>query len=281
MSFTTGHALPATVVDNAEVAGRVGVDADWIFERSGIRERRFLGEGESLLDLAERAARQALENAGPVDRVVVASSTDSDLAPRLAHRLGLSCGAFDVNAASAGFVHALALVDRPTLVVGAEALSRCIDWSDRDTAILFGDGAGAIVTGRPLASCFGSDGAAFDAVGISDGRIHMRGRAVYRAYVTHLPEIVREVTAAAGWTRADAIVPHQANGRALDAVARRLDLPAGVMVADLEVVGNTSAASIPIALCRARASGRIQAGDRVVVAALGAGLVWGAAALIA
>ena len=288
----TGHALPETSVENAEVAARLGVDADWILARTGIRARRVLADTESLLDLAEAAARRALDAArldpGALTRVVVATVTDRLLAARVADRLGLRCAALDVAAASAGFVYALDVAsgDGPTLVVGAEQLSRVVDWSDRDTAILFGDGAGAAVLdpsrgARIVATRFGSDGSAHEAVGIVDGVVRMRGRAVYRAYVTHLPAAVSAVAEAAGWTIADIdhLVPHQANGRALEAVARRLALPPGRLVLDLADVGNTSAASIPIALDRAVRSGRVARGDRVVLAALGAGLVWGAAAL--
>ncbi len=220
--------------------------------------------------------------------MVVATITDDLLAPRLADRLGLRCPAFDLAAASAGFVYALdaAKGGGPTLVVGAEQLSRAIDWSDRDTAILFGDGAGAVVLdpsagAQVVATRFGSDGSAHEAVGIVDGVVRMRGRAVYRAYVTHLPAAVSAVAESAGWAVAeiDHLVPHQANGRALEAVAKRLQLPAHRVVLDLAEIGNTSAASIPIALDRAVRSRRIKTGDRVVLAALGAGLVWGAAAL--
>ncbi len=287
--LATGHALPETQLTSASAAARLGLEESWILERCGIRRRHVLADDESLLDLAELAARRALEaaqlDAAALDRVIVATTTDHLLAPRLAHRLGLRCAAFDIGAASAGFVYALDAMGAgagPALVVGAEQLSRAIDWNDRDTAILFGDGAGAaVVSGRPLATCFGSDGSIFDAVGLRDGRIHMRGRAVYRAYVTHLPRVIAEVASAAGWSVSDIdlVVPHQANGRALAGVARRLDLPVERLVSDLADIGNTSAASIPIALDRAVRGGQIRSGDRVVLAALGAGMVWGAAAL--
>ncbi len=288
------------MLTTTEAAERLGLEPNWIVRRTGI-EQRHVVQGESLVDLAEVAARRALERAAvdptQVDLVVVATVSANvatpAVAPRVAHRLGSTCGAFDISAACAGFLHALSVARAQieaghahrVLVVGAEVLSPLLDWTDRDTAILFADGAGAaVVTPGPhgiRAIRLGSDGAASDALGITGDRIHMDGRAVYRHAVKRVTEGVRLVCADAGWavTEIDHLVPHQANRRVLEAVARRLNLPADRIVREIADVGNTSSASIPIALDRAARDQRLSDGDRVVLAGLGAGLVWGAAAL--
>ncbi len=298
----TGHALPATIRRTEDLAPEVGVEPEWALRRTGIEIRHAVTAGEDTLGLAVRAARAALERAAvppeALDLVLVATVTPDvptpALAPRVAHALGASCGAFDVGAACAGFVHALAVARGQAaigaeriLLVGADVLTPWVDPEDRDTAFLFGDGAGAVVLGPSrgapglVATRLGSDGGRAAALGIVDGRIRMDGRAVFRAAATHSADAVRAVCRDAGWTCADLdwLVPHQANARVIATVARRLEIPCERVLREIADVGNTSAASIPIALDRGARDGRLQAGQRVVLTAIGAGLVWGAAAL--
>lgn len=316
----TGACLPARVVDNAEIAARIGVDDAWIRQRTGIVRRHVASGDERTSTLAAEAGRRALADAGlaaaDLDLIVVATVTPDQPLPATAvlvqAQIGARCPAFDVGAACAGFVYALALargqiaagLARHVLVIGAEVLTPWLDWRDRDTCILFGDGAGAVVVSagegdRPgiAAVRLGADGTAAGVLAVPGGGsarpptpallaesahlLHMNGRQVYRHAVRRLPEVAREVLAMAGWRVADVdrVVPHQANGRVLEAVADRLDLPRDRLLLDIADHGNTSAASIPIAVDRAARDGRLQPGHRLLVLALGAGLVWGAAAL--
>lgn len=296
-------ATPATVVGSAEIAARLGLRAGWIESRTGILERRHAGPEESLTDLAATAGSRALDAAGlepeEVDLVVVATATPDDplpnAAPLVAAALGIPApGAFDVGAACAGFVAALAatagLVEsgraQTALVVGAELMSRVVDPDDRDTAVLFGDGAGAaVVTAAPGHGRIGptllrsdGDGAALVGLPRAEGVLRMDGQGTFRRAVACLAEASTEVAERAGIGLADVdlFVFHQANGRILRAVGERLGLDERRVVDCVGRYGNTSAASVPIALCEAGAAGRLTPGANVLIGAFGAGLAWGA-----
>jgi 3-oxoacyl-[acyl-carrier-protein] synthase-3 len=303
----TGCCLPAGVLTNADVACRVDVDDAWIVERTGIRERRAVTPGASApaATLALAAARRALESAAleadALDLVLVATVTPDRLlpgvAPAVAAGLGARCGALDLSAACAGFVHGLALAQgqiqsglaRHVLLVGVEVLTPLLDLTDRETCVLFGDGAGAVVlsafpasAGRGLQRVvLESEGAGGDLLYADavERRIRMEGREVFRRAVTHLGAVITRTLEADGWSpeMVDHVVPHQANLRILDALSRKVGIPRSRVHANLERYGNTSAASIPIVLDELHRSGRLQPGERVLFAALGAGLVWGAA----
>ena len=293
-----GAALTGATRENATTAAELGVTPDWIEARTGIQRRRVLAPGETLLDLACAAAAEAL-GPTPPDLVIAATITAPEATPALAsrvqQRLGLAGPAFDVSAACAGFVYGLAtarahlLAGDATrvLVVGADALSGRVDAADRDTAILFGDAAGAAVLALgegpgPVveAVVLGGDARHADILGLG-AHVYMEGRQVYRLAARYLEDAVRQVCARAGWAPESValLVPHQANRRLLEAVARRLELPFERVVCDIEDVGNTSAASVPVALAHARAAGRLAGGQRVVLVGLGAGLVHAALAL--
>ncbi len=306
-----GAYVPEGVLDNDELAQRFDVTPQWIFERTGIRRRTIAAPGERCSDLAIEAARRALTDAqtAPNDLglIILATSTPDDPSPasaaRVQHALGAThAGCFDLSAACSGFVHALVLacqlVDagqhERILVIGAEVLSRCVDADDRDTAILFGDGAGAAVIGKLpsgyglIASDLGSDGSLYTALGFSrapaDGegdsssaaRIHMDGWQVFGFAMRVIGDSVRRLTQKAGIALADIdlFVPHQANLRIIEAGARRIDMPLEKTVISVETHGNTSAASIPIALCVARDAGRVKDGNVVALVGFGGGLGW-------
>jgi 3-oxoacyl-[acyl-carrier-protein] synthase III len=295
-------ALPERIVGNDAIASRLGVDGDWIASRTGVRERRVAAPGESVVDLATAAAQTALERAdvavADLDLVLVATFTHETLlpnaAPQVALRLGArGAGAIDVGAACTGSLSALELAGaaieagraRSALVIGAEVLSTVIDYDDRRTAGLFGDGAGAILLDAGAPGELGpirlhSDGSGADLIAASnrERKIRMDGRPTFRAAVARLAEVTLEVTAEAGTAldEIDLFVYHQANSRILSAVAERLGLDPDRVVDSIALHGNTSAASIPIALDRAVADGRLVAGDKVLLAAFGAGLTWGA-----
>jgi 3-oxoacyl-[acyl-carrier-protein] synthase-3 len=298
-----GMATPSRVVANAEIAARLGVADGWIESRTGIAERRQAAPDERLRDLATAAGRDALSRSGiaadEIDLVVVATTTADDLlpnaAPLVATDLGIpAAGAFDVGAACTGFVTALVAAAgqvesgraRNALVVGADLMSRVVDTGDRDTSVLFGDGAGAaVVTGAGGAgwigpAVLGSDGDAADLVAIprTSGVIEMDGRATFRRAVACLTESTAQAVAAAALELEDIdlFVYHQANGRILRAVGERLGIDAERVVDCIERYGNTSAATVPIALCEAAARGRLLPGARVLIAAFGSGLTWGA-----
>jgi 3-oxoacyl-[acyl-carrier-protein] synthase-3 len=296
-------ATPSRVVDNAAIAAHLDVQEEWIESRTGIVERRHAVAGERLVDLAASAGLRALRRArlepDEVDLVVVATTTPDDqlpnAAPLVAHALGIpAAGAFDLGAACTGFVAALGAAagqvesgrSRTALVVGADLMSRVVDRGDRNTSVLFGDGAGAAVVtaaaghGRIGPSVLHSDGSAADLVAIprAEGVVRMHGQDTFRRAVTCLSEASVEATELAGIGLADIdlFVFHQANGRILRAVGDRLGLEQDRVVDCIARYGNTSAATVPIALCEAGAEGRLFPGARVLVGAFGSGLTWGA-----
>lgn len=311
----TGSYLPARIVTNDELAQRVDTSDEWIQQRSGIRQRHVAAEGETTADLAEAAARQALAAAGltgaDLDLIILATTTPDDTFPSTATkvqaRLGMHRGAaFDVQAVCSGFVYALAVADnfikagqaQTILVIGAETFTRILDWEDRTTCVLFGDGAGAVVlradagTGRVedrgiLSTHLHSDGRERDILYVDGGpsstrtvgHVRMLGKEVFRHAVTNLAAVVTEALTAHGLTPAaiDWLVPHQANRRILDATAKKLALPVDRVVVTLDRHANTSAASVPLALDEAVRDGRIQPGHLILVEAMGGGLTWGSA----
>ncbi len=309
----TGGYLPDRVVTNAELARTVDTSDEWIVSRTGIRERRLAGDRETTCDLAEQAARVALEAAGcqasDIDLVIVATTTPDRVFPATAcllqDRLGIhGPPAFDVQAVCTGFIYALSIADkfiragscRRALVVGAETMSRIVDWSDRSTCVLFGDGAGAVVVGAAdepgiLSTHLHADGAYKDLLtantGVSDvraawpGRITMRGNEVFRMAVTTLDALVGETLAAHGLAQGDVrwLVPHQANTRIIAATAKRLGLPMEQVVVTVDRHGNTSGASIPLAFDTAVRDGRIRRGDVVLMEGFGGGFTWGSVLL--
>ena len=295
--------LPRRVVGNEEIAERVGVSADWIVERTGVQERRVAEPGERLTEYAADAGRTAIAAAGvearDVDLVMVATMSHEYLTPNAAPLVAtaLGCeraGAIDVGAACTGFLSALALAAaqvesnrcETVLVVGADLLTRFTDPDDRSTAALFGDGAGAVVVRRtPFGSrigpaTFGSDGARAELIetGREEGLIRMKGPDTYRQAVDRLSEASERAAELAGLSldEIDVFVFHQANGRILTAVGERLGLPTERVVNSIRETGNTSAASIPIALAQADADGMLEDGSKVLLAAFGGGLTWAA-----
>jgi 3-oxoacyl-[acyl-carrier-protein] synthase III len=298
-----GKALPEREVDNSAIASRLGVDERWIERRTGTRVRRVAQDGERLSDLAAAAGRAALADAGvdaaELDLVVVATTSPDEMSPHaatfVAGALGAArAGALDVSAACVGFLSALGLAAsaieagraRQVLVVGADLLSRYLDGHDRQSAMLFGDGAGAVVlSGDDGASAIGpmalhTDPAGAPLIRLSreEALIRMDGPEVYRHAVRQMVDVTCEVLAAAGLALEDIdlFVFHQANGRILRAVGERLGLDRARVVDYVDRYANTSAASLPIALATARDEGRLRPGARVLLAAFGAGLVWGA-----
>jgi len=312
-----GAYLPSTVLTNEDLAKRVDTSDDWIRTRTGIRERRVAAPGEKTSDLAFAAARATLEDAGAdgndIDLIVCATTTPDQTFPAVActlqARLGMAHGAaFDVQAVCSGFIYALAVADNfvrtgqveTALVIGAESMSRLMDWTDRTTCVLFGDGAGAVLLrggeGRGTAADRGvlntklfSDGRLRDLLyadgGPSStqttGHLRMHGKEVFRHAVTNIAAAIEASVEEAGLSLADIdwFVPHQANQRILDGTAGRLLIPAKKVVSTVAVHGNTSAASVPLALATAAADGRIKRGDLVLLEAMGGGLTWGAALL--
>src|SRR4051812_23367776 len=297
-----GCALPANAVGNAEIATGIGVDAEWIERRTGIRSRRWVGEGETVAGLATAAGREALAAAGlpaaELDLVLVATITPDGLtpnaAPLVAHELGAHrAGAADVGAACTGFVTALGLgsamieasrADR-VLVIGAEVMSRFLAPANKRTAGLFGDGAGAAVLsagggGRVGPVVLATDGAAapFIRASHAEQRVRMDGHETFKRAVTALTSCTRDAVALAELDlgQIDLFVYHQANGRILSAVGEALDLDQGRVLDVIAEYGNTSAASVPIALAHAAREGRLQPGMQVLLAAVGAGFTWGA-----
>ena len=311
-----GHYLPERVVENAEFAGWLDTSDEWIVARTGIRSRRFAAEGELTSDLAVAAARQALAMAGlegsAVDLVIVATATPDRTFPSTAtkvqHALGAGGFAFDIQAVCAGFIFALGSADAMirtgqatrALVIGAETFSRIMDWTDRTTCVLFGDGAGAVLleatpgegaaTDRGvLATCLHSDGA-HEALLFVDGgpsstqtagKLRMQGREVFKHAVAKLAAVAEEAMAKAGVgpEAIDWVVPHQANIRIIEATAKKAGVPMEKVILTLQHHGNTSAASIPLALSSAVQEGRIKRGDLLLMEAIGGGLAWGGALL--
>ncbi len=313
----TGHYLPQRVVENAEFARTLDTSDEWIESRSGIKRRHFAAEGEYTSDLAIAAARDALADAGitasDIDAVVVATSTPDMTFPAVATQvqdgLGMTGGfAFDVQAVCAGFVFALANANgmivsgqaRRVLVIGAETFSRIMDWTDRATCVLFGDGAGAVVLEARdgagtsddrgiLASDLNSDGRYRDLLyvdgGVSTsgtaGHLRMQGREVFRHAVEKLAATATTALDRAGLGAADVdwVVPHQANLRIIRGTAQKLGVGMERVVVTVQDHGNTSAASIPLALSVAHADGRLKPGDLVLTEAIGGGLAWGSVLL--
>jgi len=305
----TGGYVPARVVTNAELAQRIETSDEWIVHRTGIRARHIAADDEQTSDLALEASRRALAAAGlaaaDVDLIVVATTTPDMIFPSTAcilqDKLGVSGGpAFDVQAVCSGFVYALALADkmvasgavRNALVVGAEIYSRILDWNDRGTCVLFGDGAGAVVlmpdnTPGILSSHLHADGSHRRILevpgrvsnGVVEGRpfLTMDGHAVFKFAVKVLAEVAHEALDANGMNTdaIDWLIPHQANLRIMDATARKLGLPLSKIVVTLDRHGNTSAASIPLALDVAVRDGRIRPGHHVMLAGVGGGFTWG------
>jgi 3-oxoacyl-[acyl-carrier-protein] synthase III len=308
----TGSALPARSVTNAELAETVDTSDEWIVERTGIRSRYIAGEGETTATLAADAARKALDaaglNASAIDLIVLATATPDQTFPASATKvqamLGINdCVAFDVAAVCSGFLYALSVAESmiragsatTALVIGSETFSRILDWEDRGTCVLFGDGAGAVVLsgvedGRGvLAARLHADGRHNQLLYVDGGpsttgtvgKVRMEGPAVFKHAVTNLANVLTETLDAAGLTAADVdwVVPHQANARILDATARKLGLDPAKVVVTVDQHANTSAASVPLALDVAVRDGRIKAGDLVVLEAMGGGFTWGAAAV--
>ena len=310
-----GAALPARVVPNAELAETVDTSDEWIRQRTGITQRYLAGEGETTSTLATRAAEAALRHAGlaaaDIDLVIVATATPDYTFPAVATQVQANLGivegaAFDIQAVCTGFVYAIATTDKflrsgshsRALVIGAETFSRILDWTDRTTCVLFGDGAGAIVLearesdgadaapgilasrlradGRHRAKLYVDGG---PSTTMTVGHLRMEGKEVFRHAIGMVTDVIQGCLADAGLT-AEAIdwfVPHQANRRIIDASADRLGIPRDKVVLTVDLHGNTSAASIPLALAVAVKDGRIKAGDMVMIQAMGGGFTWGAA----
>jgi 3-oxoacyl-[acyl-carrier-protein] synthase-3 len=309
-----GAFLPQTVLSNADLARRVDTSDEWIVSRTGIRRRRIAAPDEKTSDLALKAAQAALRDANvraeALDLIVVATTTPDETFPAVATniqaRLGMTRGAgFDVQAVCSGFIFAIAVADnfikagqaKTVLVIGAETMSRILDWSDRSTCVLFGDGAGAIVLEAGSGRGDASDRGVLSTMLYSDGRLHdhlyvdggpsstrstgylrMQGPEVFRHAVINTTAAIAAAAEAAGVAVSDIawIVPHQANQRILDATARRLGLPPERVISTIAEHGNTSAASVPLALAVGVEDGRIKRGDLVLMEAMGGGFTWGA-----
>jgi len=313
----TGSYLPEKVLTNADLARTVDTSDEWIVARTGIRERHVAAEGETTSDLAYHASIRAMEAAGitaaDIDLIVLGTTTPDLIFPSsaclLQHKLGANgCPAFDVNAACSGFIYALTIADKfirsgaakTALVVGSETLTRMLDWSDRGTCVLFGDGAGAVVlkadaeTGI-LSTHMHADGGKkellWNPVGVSVGfkpeehnagvRVLMTGNEVFKHAVKALDSVVDEALEANGLDRHDLdwLVPHQANLRIIEATAKRLDMPMERVIVTVDRHGNTSSGSVPLALDEAVRAGKIQRGQLVLLEAFGGGFTWGSALL--
>ncbi len=309
----TGSTLPRTVVSNAELAARVDTTDEWIVERTGIRQRHIAEPDETTGSLATEAARAAIAAAGveakDVDLIVLATATPDQTFPATAtivqHNLGCHGGiAFDVAAVCSGFLYAVGVADsmlrtgmaQRALVIGAETFSRILDWEDRTTCVLFGDGAGAILLEAQdqagdsprgiLATKLHADGNHNQLLYVDGGasttgtvgKLRMKGREVFRHAVVNLADVLREVLTETGLQTSDIdwLVPHQANARILDATARKLNLPPEKVVITVDRHANTSAASVPLALDTAVRDGRIKPGQLVMLEAMGGGFTWGA-----
>jgi 3-oxoacyl-[acyl-carrier-protein] synthase-3 len=312
-----GAFLPDNILTNEELARTVDTSDEWIRERTGIRQRHIASPGEKTSDLALGAARAALTDAGidagELDMVICATTTPDESFPATAtivqSRLGMTRGAaFDVQAVCSGFIYGLGLADslirtggaRTILLIGAETMSRLLDWSDRTTCVLFGDGAGAVVLQAHDGVGDNSDQGVLNTRLFSDGRLHdmlyadggvsstqgagklrMQGREVFKHAVTNIAAAIVASTEAAGLEigEIDWFVPHQANQRILDGTARKLGIDPAKVISTVALHGNTSAASVPLALVTAVRDGRIRKGDLVLLEAMGGGFTWGAALL--
>ena len=313
----TGSYLPEKVLTNDDLSKIVDTTDEWIHSRTGIRERHIAAEGETTSDLGYQAALRALEAAGTdaadIDLIIVGTTTPDVIFPSTAcliqQRLGVAgCPAFDVNAACSGFVYALSVADnfirsgaaRTALVIGSETLTRMVDWTERTSCVLFGDGAGAVVlkadaeTGI-LSTHLHADGSKrdllYNPVGVSVGfkmdepnagvRIRMSGNDVFKYAVKALDGVVDETLAANGLDKHDLdwLIPHQANLRIIEATAKRLDMPMDRVIVTVDRHGNTSSGSVPLALDEAVRSGRVQRGQLLLLEAFGGGFTWGSALL--
>lgn len=309
----TGSALPRRAVSNAEIAAQVDTSDEWIVARTGIRNRHVASPDETTATLAADASRRAIEAAGisasDIDLIVLATATPDQTFPATAtlvqHALGCNGGiAFDVAAVCSGFLYALGVADSMlrsgmasrALVIGSETFSRILDWEDRTTCVLFGDGAGAVILEAQesedqdargvLATRLHADGAHNELLYVDGGpsttgtvgKLRMKGREVFRHAVTNLSDVLVEVLEDVGLTATDIdwVVPHQANARILDATARKLGLAPEKVVVTVDQHANTSAASVPLALDQAVRDGRIKQGDLVMLEAMGGGFTWGA-----
>ena len=312
----SGSALPARVLTNADLAAQIDTSDEWIVERTGIRQRYIAGDGETTATLAIEAAKAALADAGlepsDIGLIIVATATPDNTFPATATKVqnALGCNggvAFDVAAVCSGFLYALTTADsllttgmaKRALVIGSETFSRILDWEDRTTCVLFGDGAGAIV----LEACDGSNLAQTGGAGVIASRLHadganhdllyvdggpsttqtvghlrMKGREVFRHAVVNLANVLKEVIEDAGISaeEIDWVVPHQANARILDATAKKLGIAPEKIIVTVDKHANTSAASVPLAFDVARRDGRIKPGDLVMFEAMGGGFTWGA-----
>ena len=309
-----GSYLPERILSNAELAKKIDTSHEWIVQRTGIHQRHVAADGELTSDLALAASRRALEAArigvDEIDLIIVATTTPDDTFPATATKVQAGLGAvrgaaFDVQAVCAGFVYALAVADNfikagqsnTALVIGAETFTRILDWQDRSTCVLFGDGAGAVVlrgyegSGDPsdhgiLSTHLHSDGRERDILYVdggpsstgTTGHVKMVGKEVYRHAVSKLGSVIEEALAANGLTAEDVdwLVPHQANIRIIDSMANRMKLPTEKVICCIDRHANTSAASVPLALTEAVQDGRITQGDLVLFEAIGGGLAWGA-----
>ncbi|AIT78808.1 beta-ketoacyl-ACP synthase III [Novosphingobium pentaromativorans] len=313
----TGSALPRRAVSNAELAAQVDTSDEWIVERTGISNRYIAADDETTSSLATDAARKAIEAAGidaaSIDLIILATATPDQTFPASAtivqNNLGCAgCIAFDVAAVCSGFLYAVGIADsmlrsgmaQRALVIGSETFSRILDWEDRTTCVLFGDGAGAAIfeareqgeSEAPrgiLASRLHADGAHNELLYVDGGpsttgtvgKLRMKGREVFRHAVVNLAQVLKEVLEEVGIQPSDIdwLVPHQANARILDATAKKLGLPVEKVVMTVSQHANTSAASVPLALDQAVRDGRIREGDLVVLEAMGGGFTWGASLL--
>jgi 3-oxoacyl-[acyl-carrier-protein] synthase-3 len=312
-----GAALPKRAVTNQEMEGIVETSDEWIVQRTGIKQRYIAGEGETTSSLGAEAAKAALANAGidakDIDLIIVATSTPDNTFPATAvniqNRLGITHGfAFDVQAVCSGFVYALTTADlyirggmaKRVLVIGAETFSRILDWNDRTTCVLFGDGAGALVLeageGEGVTSDRGvltaqlrSDGSHKEKLYVDGGpsttgtvgHLRMEGREVFKHAVGMITDVIEAAFEATGTTADDLdwLIPHQANKRIIDGSAKKLNIPTEKVVITVDQHGNTSAASIPLAIAAAAADGRLKQGDLVMLEAMGGGFTWGAVML--
>jgi len=312
----TGSYLPAKVLTNADLEKMVDTSDEWIKSRSGIEQRHVAVPGETTTDLAVPAARQAMEAAGvaagDVDLICVGTTTPDFVFPNVGtlvqQRLGIhNCPAFSLEAACSGFIYALGVADKfvrlgeskCALVIGAETLTRMVDWTDRATCVLFGDGAGAVIlkpSDEPgiISTHLHADGqykdllnypdgisTGFDLVRRNQAFIHMKGNEVYKLAVSNLGKIAQETLAANGLTpsQLDWLVPHQANLRIIEATAKRLGLPMNKVIVTIDRHGNTSSASVPLALDTGIREGRIKPGQLLLLEAFGGGFTWGSALL--
>ena len=308
-----GHAFPKTIVTNKELEEKVDTKDAWIVQRTGIKQRYIAGPGETTASLGEEAARKALDHAGmtadDLDFIIVATTTPDNTFPSTAvdiqNRLGMSHGAaFDMQAVCSGFIFALTTADnyikcgmaKNILVIGAETMSRLMDWNDRTTCVLFGDGAGAVVLCAQqgdgttadrgvLTAHLRSDGCHKDKLYVDGGpsstqtvgHLRMQGRDVFKHAVSMITDVIEDAfeTTAMTAENVDWFIPHQANKRIIDASAKKLGIPPEKVVINVDQTGNTSAASIPIALSQAVESGRLKTGQMILLEAMGGGFTWG------